>query len=323
MMQQLATLTARNAELERRIRHQDRAAAAANELAAAPKPRAPALPERFDGTPALLRAFLAQLSLMFRLYPNSYPTDALQVGLVCSLLSGTAADWLATMTQREPLPAMFQDIRLFIEKLAEVFGEHDAQVTADSKIRSLRQTHVNVQEYNVAFRKLALVLGWNSTALVSQYRWGLRDDLKNLLMSIQYPNSLDGIMTSAVLCSNRLIEQSNAARQQPFPNNRGGQRFGAPYVGGGGGQQPRRNFGPEDRMRRGDEVRCQRCNRPGHSTANCRGGGAQVFNGAPNAGPPIGGGNGRPIPAFAGPRRAAIAVIDAEEGNYQDPHLRE
>jgi Retrotransposon gag protein len=321
MMLQLQQLTARNQDLERRVRRHEAAAAEA-QLAQVPKPRAPALPERFDGTPALLRPFLAQLSLMFRLYPHSYPSEALQVGLIGSLLTGTAADWLTTVTS-DPLPAIFNNVRGFTDKLAEVFGEHDAQLTADSKIRQLRQTTLNVQEYNIAFRKLAILIGWNDTALISQYRWGLRDDIKNLLISIQYVNSLEGIMSSAIVCSNRLIEQAVNFRPgggQGGMARGGGNRFGPPAVAGGG---PRRDFAPDDRARRfGEGPRCHRCNRQGHVAANCRGGAPMPIGGAPIGAAPIGG--GRPIiPAYAGPRRAAIAVVEAEEENFRAPYPQE
>jgi Retrotransposon gag protein len=261
--------------------------------------------------------------LLFRLYPHSYPSQELQVGLVCSLLSGTAADWLTTITG-DPLPAMFSDIRMFIDKLSEVFGEHDAQLTADSKIRQLRQNSVNVQDYNLAFRKLAVLIGWNDTALVSQYRWGLRDDLKNLLISVQYANTLDGIMASATTCSNRLMEQAVNMRQGGYQGGapRGGNRFVAPGGGGGG---PRREFVPEDRGRRFDNLpRCQRCNRQGHLAANCRGGAPMPIGGNPIGGAVIGG--NRPIvPAYAGPRRAAIAVVQGaeEEENARAPYPQE
>src|SRR5689334_21490532 len=64
-----------------------------------PQPQHPKidLPEKFDGDKRKLRGFINQLQLAFTLNPNKYPTDAIKVAFVGSLLTGRALSWFNPM----------------------------------------------------------------------------------------------------------------------------------------------------------------------------------------------------------------------------------
>ena len=59
------------------------------------------LPTKFDGKRSQFRGFLNQLHLMIQMHPSRYPTDASQVGLVGTLLSGTTLAWFARLLEQE------------------------------------------------------------------------------------------------------------------------------------------------------------------------------------------------------------------------------
>ena len=62
------------------------------------------LPTKFDGTRSQFRGFLNQVRLVIQMHPSRYPTDASRVGLVGTLLSGTALAWFAPLLSRKTLP---------------------------------------------------------------------------------------------------------------------------------------------------------------------------------------------------------------------------
>ena len=59
------------------------------------------LPTKFDGTRSQFRGFLNQVRLVIQMHPSRYPTDASRVGLVGTLLSGTALAWLAPLLEKK------------------------------------------------------------------------------------------------------------------------------------------------------------------------------------------------------------------------------
>ena len=58
------------------------------------------LPNKFDGNRADYRSFVSQLRLVWQLQPLRYPTDALKIGLLGTLLSGPALAWMAPLLNR-------------------------------------------------------------------------------------------------------------------------------------------------------------------------------------------------------------------------------
>ena len=86
------------------------------------------LPGKFDGTRSQFRGFLNQVCLVIHMHPSRYPTDASRVGLVGTLLSGTALAWFAPLLEKRS--SLLEDFDAFIEEFKASFGDMDSVRTA-------------------------------------------------------------------------------------------------------------------------------------------------------------------------------------------------
>ena len=170
------------------------------------------LPEKFDGTRSKFRGFVNQIRLVTVLQLERYPTEEARVGLVGTLLTGQALSWFAPLFEkRSPILSNFE---VFLEAFAEAFGEHDKVRWATTKIRSLRQGARSASIYASDFRQLASDINWGEEALVSQFYWGLRDDVKDLLLSLPDPQTLNEAISQAIKCDNRLFQRRQDQRSR-------------------------------------------------------------------------------------------------------------
>ena len=163
------------------------------------------MPEKFDGTRSKFRGFVQQVRLLIRLQHDRYPDGASQVGLVGTLLSGTALSWFAPLLEKES-PLLY-NFDAFLKEFAATFGEADRERVADTKIRSLRQGSRPASTYAAEFRQLACDVDWNENGFISQFRCGLRDDVKDLLLTMPQVNTLSEFITQAIACDNQLFER--------------------------------------------------------------------------------------------------------------------
>ena len=64
------------------------------------------------------------------------------------------------------------------------------------------------QQYETNFRLIASHIPWDEQALMEQFRSGLRNDVKDLLLTFpEDPKSLTGAISRAIRCDNRLFER--------------------------------------------------------------------------------------------------------------------
>ena len=90
------------------------------------------LPVKFDGTRSQFRGFLNQVRLVIQMHPSRYPTDASRVGLVGTLLSGSALAWFAPLLEKKsPLLNNFEE---FISEFKARFGDTDSISSTINKI---------------------------------------------------------------------------------------------------------------------------------------------------------------------------------------------
>ena len=131
-----------------------------------------------------------RLIWLFRdLHPNWYPTDAACVGLVGTLLCGTTLAWFTPhLEKKSPL---LEDFETFVKEFQASFGDTDNTMTTINKIRRLRQRDRPALAYTTDFRLLACDIPWDGAALMDQFCQGLRNDVKDLLLTfLGNPQSL-------------------------------------------------------------------------------------------------------------------------------------
>jgi hypothetical protein len=88
-----------------------------------------------------------------------------------------------------------------------VFGDSDKARTLANKLRRLQQGTRSAIVYASKFRQLACDVNWGEAALIDQFRYGLRDDVQDLLLTLADPSSFNEAITQAIRCDNRLFER--------------------------------------------------------------------------------------------------------------------
>lgn len=232
------------------------------------------LPEKFDGTRSKFRGFVNQVRLVFILQPQRYPTDVSRVGLVGTLLSGQALSWFAPLFEKQS--PILNSFEAFMVAFEEAFGEHDKIRSATTKIRGLRQGMRSASVYASDFRQLACDINWGDQALISQFQWGLRDDVKDLLLTMPDPVTLNEAISQAVRCDNRLFQRRQDKRFLPNlqRHNNYSMATNSPDVPSEAEdmQIDAARFKPlteEEKRRRRLEHLCLYCGKPNHKVDNC------------------------------------------------------
>ena len=157
-----------------------------------------------------------QLRLITILQPQRYPIDATRVGLVGTLRTGQALSWFAPLFVKNV--AILSNFEAFLEAFSEAFGEHDKIRSATTKIRNLRQGTRPTSNYTSEFWQLACDINWDEPALISQYYSGLQDGVKDLLLTLPDPSTLDKAINQGVKCDNCLFERRQDKRIWTTPH---------------------------------------------------------------------------------------------------------
>jgi hypothetical protein len=108
---------------------------------------------------------------------------------VGTLLTGTALSWFAPFLEtNSPLLKTFEE---FIKQFKDFFGDTDSVRTTIHKIRTLQQGDQPASTYAANFCLITSDIPWEEQALMKQFRWGLRGNVKDLLLTFpEDPKSL-------------------------------------------------------------------------------------------------------------------------------------
>ena len=142
--------------------------------------------------------------------PLQYPTDELKGGLVGILPSNAALLWFSPLVMKNS--PLLQDFDDFLEKITNVFGETDKTRMEATKNCSLQQQLQATFICAAEFLQLTCDIDWNNNALIGAFRWGLRDDVKDLLLNLPNPITLSKTILQAMHCDNHLFERPPSMR---------------------------------------------------------------------------------------------------------------
>lgn len=168
-------------------------------------------PDAFDGSDSRkLRPFLALCQLNFRNLPAAFPNDAAKVNYALSYLKGTALDWFEPAITHNAIDPWMTDWDEFVFQLESNFGPADPVGDAEEGLDNLRMRDGHkVAKYNVDFNKLAAITKWGDAPLRHAYYKGLPDRIKDSLVHVKKPRTLQELRAAAQLIDIRYWERRN------------------------------------------------------------------------------------------------------------------
>jgi hypothetical protein len=246
------------------------------------------LPDFFDGTRSKLKPFLIQCDLYIGFNVHKYGTDTEKVLWASSLLKKDAFDWIEVylsdhlenqapedLADREDeTKLIFDNWFEFKKRLTRLFGDIDAQRTAERYLSALRQTGA-ATTYAAEFQRHAGRVDWNEDALVYQFYKGLKDDVKDDITRMEKrPEELQKMITAAILFDNRMYERRLERRgHYRKDHNKKKGKTQQPYwpqpmevdaTGKKPGPPRKKALSKEELQRRRDLKLCFECGKEGH-----------------------------------------------------------
>ena len=242
----------------------------------APEPKV-GHPERFDGDPTKLGAFLTTCRIQFALQPRTFASDTVKVGYVVNQLTGRALQWGAAEFDRQsPACASFEALAAEMQK---VFDAGSPSEHASSALLNARQGNRSVADFSIHFRTLAGRSLWNEAALVDTFLRALSDYVKDCLVAHDRPSTLDEAIALAVRIDRRVQDRRREKGRPPAPASQ--TRVGASSVAPPASSSPPRSvlaepmevgrarLSTEERRRRLTANLCLYCGGAGHRAATC------------------------------------------------------
>ncbi len=216
-----------------------------------------AFPDKYDGNPTHCRGFLLQCTLFVNQQPALYATEEGKISFVCSLLTGSALEWMTAVWRGGRLP--FHTFDEFLQRFREVFDHPKDGRSPDELLLTLSQGRKSAAEYALAFRTLAAQTTWTEDPLKVHYRKGLNHDLQTELAYRDEGKSLDQYVELSIQIDNLLRTRRPTVRtalrappdtQEPM-------------------QVDINHISSEERNRRITHHLCLYCGEPGHLRNTC------------------------------------------------------
>jgi hypothetical protein len=176
-------------------------------------------PDLWSGTRSTLPRFLSACRVKFMIERHNFPDEISKIGYAGSFLGSAPADWWHTLFQRyeeslskgENPPTELSSFTEFSRALTTTYGDPDLTNTMERKLRALCQT-ASAAAYAAEFQRIAgflIAAGWNDRPLLSQYKAGLKESIKAVMVHEKpYPTTLTEMIAASIRISNCEYELS-------------------------------------------------------------------------------------------------------------------
>jgi hypothetical protein len=233
-----------------------------------------------------LRGWIAQLRMVIRHKPASFPDEQSKMRYAFNRLRGVALGQILPHV-REDGTIGLEDLPAFIQLLEAAFGDPDRVATAERKMREIKQKNREFSQYYAEFQVIAADLDWNPSALRNALRMGLSEEMKDSFTYSDMPEELPAFVT---VCQKRDNQIRQRRAEKAAQNKGSGVGFASPRpppapkapeiapagtVAGYTGPAPmdlsagKRRISPEERAKRFADGRCLYCGGFNHRAAEC------------------------------------------------------
>jgi hypothetical protein len=266
-------------------------------LSARAAPAAPQAPEdrgqKFPDSPDFsgsertqLRGWIAQLRMVIRHKPASFPDEQSKMRYAFNRLRGIALGQMLPHV-REDGTIGLEDLPAFIQLLEAAVGDPDRVATAERKMRESKQKNHEFSQYYPEFQVIAADLDWNPSALRNARRMGLSEEMKDSFTYSDMPEELPAFVTVCQKLDNQIRQQRaekaaqnkgsgvGFASPRPPPTSKAPEAASAGTVAGYTGPAPmdlragKRRMSAEERAKRFADGRCLYCGGFNHRAAEC------------------------------------------------------
>jgi hypothetical protein len=171
-------------------------------------------PKEYTGKRENTAHFIAQCKLVFKANPTW--TDDEKVVYACTYLRGPAFTWYSNLQDSK---YTFPDFANFEAKLTVAFGETDLIVKSKSQLKTLRQTKA-CTTYATEYNRLINIIGYTDVkANIDRFHEGLKDAVKDLLLTMPLPTTLEQAQANAIACDNRIFQRQQEQKTSRSHNS--------------------------------------------------------------------------------------------------------
>jgi hypothetical protein len=182
-------------------------------------------PDEFDGrNPKKLKSFLVSCNNAFRADPDTFRLHDKRVSYALSYLRGSAQRHFDTQLEDEDEvdfipPGWLHDWPCFVEELCEMFGDPNAEATAEAELDGLRmRTNQKFADFLVDFNTLSSQVNWGDRALRHRLKQALPDRIKDSLALVEEPAAFNEWKCLVQNVDQRYWERQAEIRRDARPN---------------------------------------------------------------------------------------------------------
>ncbi|ELR09840.1 hypothetical protein GMDG_08706, partial [Pseudogymnoascus destructans 20631-21] len=252
------------------------------------------LPDTYSGNRKELEVFLLQVELYQHFNDEKFPTQESYALWTASYLRGEALRWVepflkdyfkyeSTNGSMATTQGMFGGWKGFCKEIRRMFGDIDEIKTAEDHLYALKQTGSTLT-YATEFQRYGNQTGWDTSALISHYRRGLKSNVRMELARMEtQPTDMVSVIEHTVRIDNRMYEfqkerqtYDNPKKYNKYRGNEGRRRDNHPRDNRWSDPmeldatfKTRRPRDPK-KERQVKERLCFNCDKPGHMARDCR-----------------------------------------------------
>lgn len=160
-------------------------------------------PKIYNGDKQTLRSWIICLRMKLAGNLDHYPTESNKIQYAVGRLGGNALDQVGPKL-REDGTTDFATADDLIAYLEMAFGDPDEKDTAQRQLRELRQASRAFSDYLADFRRIVDLTGYNDEAKRAALLAGLSQDLQQVLVAVDHPDSLEETIAQIQKIDNRI-----------------------------------------------------------------------------------------------------------------------